>query len=62
MGRAPHPLAALPSVDRLLQQRETEALIAGHGRPVGRLQDGAFILDLRCLEDEAGFLAQLGKL
>jgi L-seryl-tRNA(Ser) seleniumtransferase len=29
---------------------------------IGRLQDGAFVLDLRCLEDEAGFLAQLGGL
>ena len=26
-------LAALPSVDRLLQRRKSEALIAGHGRP-----------------------------
>jgi L-seryl-tRNA(Ser) seleniumtransferase len=29
---------------------------------IGRLQDGALILDLRCLEDEAPFLAQLGQL
>jgi L-seryl-tRNA(Ser) seleniumtransferase len=29
---------------------------------IGRLRDGAFILDLRCLEDEAGFIAQLDKL
>jgi L-seryl-tRNA(Ser) seleniumtransferase len=29
---------------------------------IGRLRDGAFILDLRCLDDEAGFIAQLGKL
>jgi L-seryl-tRNA(Ser) seleniumtransferase len=29
---------------------------------IGRVKDGALILDLRCLEDEAGFLAQLGKL
>ncbi len=29
---------------------------------IGRVQDGAFILDLRCLEDEAAFVAQLGKL
>ncbi len=29
---------------------------------IGRLQDGAFILDLRTLEDEAAFLAQLEKL
>jgi L-seryl-tRNA(Ser) seleniumtransferase len=26
---------------------------------IGRIQDGSFILDLRCLEDEAGFVAQL---
>jgi L-seryl-tRNA(Ser) seleniumtransferase len=29
---------------------------------IGRIQDGALILDLRCLEDEAGFVAQLGGL
>jgi L-seryl-tRNA(Ser) seleniumtransferase len=29
---------------------------------VGRVNDGAFILDLRCLDDEAGFIAQLGQL
>lgn len=29
---------------------------------IGRLQDGAFILDLRCLEDEELFLSQLEKL
>ena len=29
---------------------------------IGRIQDGAFLLDMRCLEDEAGFLAQLGRL
>jgi L-seryl-tRNA(Ser) seleniumtransferase len=29
---------------------------------VGRVHDDAFILDLRCLEDEAGFLAQLDGL
>jgi L-seryl-tRNA(Ser) seleniumtransferase len=29
---------------------------------IGRIQDGAFILDLRCLEDEPAFLAQLGAL
>jgi len=29
---------------------------------VGRIKDGAFIMDLRCLEDEAEFVAQLGKL
>ena len=29
---------------------------------LGRIQDGALVLDLRCLEDEAGFLAQLERL
>lgn len=29
---------------------------------VGRVKDGAFMLDLRCLDDEAGFVAQLGQL
>jgi len=29
---------------------------------VGRVTEGAFRLDLRCLEDEAGFLAQLDRL
>jgi L-seryl-tRNA(Ser) seleniumtransferase len=29
---------------------------------IGRIQDGALVLDLRCLDDEAGFVAQLGGL
>jgi L-seryl-tRNA(Ser) seleniumtransferase len=29
---------------------------------IGRLQEGAFILDLRCLDDEAAFAAQLARL
>ena len=29
---------------------------------IGRLQDGALILDFRCLEDEAAFVAQLPNL
>ena len=29
---------------------------------IGRLQDGALVFDLRCLEDEATFLAQLDRL
>ncbi|MGE4218250.1 MAG: L-seryl-tRNA(Sec) selenium transferase [Alphaproteobacteria bacterium] len=29
---------------------------------VGRIHDDAFLLDLRCLEDESGFLAQLDRL
>jgi L-seryl-tRNA(Ser) seleniumtransferase len=29
---------------------------------IGRLQDGALVFDLRCLEDEAAFIAQLDRL
>ena len=29
---------------------------------VGRIKDAAFLMDLRCLDDEAGFVAQLGQL
>ena len=29
---------------------------------IGRIEDGAFVLDLRCLDDERGFVAQLGAL
>jgi L-seryl-tRNA(Ser) seleniumtransferase len=29
---------------------------------IGHIRDGAFILDLRCLDDEAGFIAQLAQL
>jgi L-seryl-tRNA(Ser) seleniumtransferase len=29
---------------------------------IGRISDGAFLMDLRCLDDEAGFIAQLAQL
>ena len=29
---------------------------------IGRIKDGRFLLDLRCLEDETGFVAQLDAL
>ena len=29
---------------------------------IGRIKEGAFIMDLRCLDDEAGFIAQLTEL
>jgi L-seryl-tRNA(Ser) seleniumtransferase len=29
---------------------------------IGRIQDGAFLMDVRCLDDEAGFIRQLNKL
>ncbi len=39
-------------------------LVALRGLPVpviGRIERGVVLLDLRCLEDEAGFVAQLGR-
>ena len=29
---------------------------------IGHIKDGALVLDLRCLDDEEGFLAQLAQL
>jgi len=29
---------------------------------IGRIEGGRVVLDLRCLEDEAEFVAQLGRL
>ena len=29
---------------------------------IGRVHDGAFVLDFRCLDDEASFAAQMGRL
>ena len=29
---------------------------------IGRVNEGAFLMDLRCLDDEAGFIAQLDEL
>lgn len=29
---------------------------------IGRIKDGAYLMDLRCLDDEAEFVAQLGQL
>ena len=52
--------------DRKGAGRRLEALARRfRGLPVpviGRIKDGALILDLRCLDDEAGFLAQLAQL
>jgi L-seryl-tRNA(Ser) seleniumtransferase len=40
-----------------------EAAFRGLPAPViGRMHDGALLLDMRCLEDEAGFIAQLDAL
>ena len=72
IGSGALPVDALPSAGLALTARAkrkggaAEALsTAFRALPVpviGRIKDGAYILDLRCLDDEAGFIAQLGEL
>jgi L-seryl-tRNA(Ser) seleniumtransferase len=73
IGSGALPLETLPSaglaiapVGRKGAGTRLEALAAAfRGLPVpviGHIKEGALVLDLRCLEDEAGFVAQLRKL
>ena len=66
IGSGALPLATLPSFAVALGGQGLQALAArlrGLARPViGRIHDGALLLDMRCLEDEAGFLANLEQL
>jgi L-seryl-tRNA(Ser) seleniumtransferase len=65
IGSGALPTQRLPSAG--LAIRPGDARLAARFRKlpipvIGRLQEGAFILDLRCLEDESGFLNQLNRL
>ena len=73
VGSGALPLETLPSagiaiapVDRKGGGRRLEALVSalrGLAVPVlGHVKDGALVLDLRCLDDEAAFLVQLAEL
>jgi L-seryl-tRNA(Ser) seleniumtransferase len=72
IGSGALPVDALPSAGIALEPRAKRKgtaaeLLSNAFRAlpvpvIGRLRDGAFILDLRCLDDEAGFIAQLDKL
>ena len=72
IGSGALPVDALPSAGIAMTPRgkrksgATDALsTAFRALPVpviGHIRDGAFILDLRCLDDEAGFVAQLDRL
>jgi L-seryl-tRNA(Ser) seleniumtransferase len=73
IGSGALPLATLLSAGLAIRPRERkgagtrlEALAAAcRDLPVpviGHVKGGALILDLRCLDDEAGFLAQLSQL
>jgi L-seryl-tRNA(Ser) seleniumtransferase len=73
IGSGALPLETLPSAGLAIAPagrkgagRRLEALVAAfRGLPipvVGHVKDGALLLDLRCLDDEAAFLAQLPQL
>jgi L-seryl-tRNA(Ser) seleniumtransferase len=72
IGSGALPVSLLPSAALALRPRErrsgsaVEALArALRALPIpviGRIEGSCVLLDLRCLEDEAGFLAQLGAL
>ncbi len=55
------PAAAKRGAGAVLR-RLTQAFRALPVPVIGRVQDGALILDLRCLEDEATFVDQIGRL
>jgi L-seryl-tRNA(Ser) seleniumtransferase len=71
IGSGALPVSLLPSAGLALKPRDpagaaVEALARRlRALPVpviGRIEAGRVILDLRCLEDEAGFVAQLSSL
>jgi L-seryl-tRNA(Ser) seleniumtransferase len=73
IGSGALPLETLPSagiaikaVDRKGAGTRLEALsVAFRSLPIpviGHIKNGGLVLDLRCLDDEAGFAAQLGQL
>jgi L-seryl-tRNA(Ser) seleniumtransferase len=71
IGSGALPLESLPSAglsltpcdgDGRAPERLLAALRALPTPVIGRIAQGAVLLDLRCLEDEAGFVAQLGGL
>jgi len=66
VGSGAAPRQRIPSAGLALRPGTTRLAAAFRALPVpviGRLQDGAFVVDLRCLEadDEARFTAQLGR-
>jgi L-seryl-tRNA(Ser) seleniumtransferase len=65
VGSGALPAQRIPSAGVALRPGNAALAARFRGLPIpviGRLQDGAFILDLRCLEDEAAFLSQLDQL
>jgi L-seryl-tRNA(Ser) seleniumtransferase len=69
IGSGALPISLLPSAALVLQpmMRRSGAAVEALARAlralpipiIGRIEGGRILLDLRCLEDEGGFLAQL---
>ncbi|HWI35310.1 MAG TPA: L-seryl-tRNA(Sec) selenium transferase [Burkholderiales bacterium] len=65
VGSGAAPSRHVPSAGLAIRPGNAKVAAAFRALPlpvIGRIHDGAFILDLRCLEDEAAFVAQLDKL
>ena len=65
IGSGALPNRTVPSAGLALQPGSAALAVALRGLPVpviGRLHDGRLILDLRCLDDEQGFVTQLPQL
>jgi L-seryl-tRNA(Ser) seleniumtransferase len=71
IGSGALPTATVPSAGLAIRPADpraggiVELAAAFRALPVpviGRIADGALVIDLRCLEDEAGFVAQLDRL
>ncbi|OGA61713.1 MAG: L-seryl-tRNA(Sec) selenium transferase [Betaproteobacteria bacterium RIFCSPLOWO2_12_FULL_65_14] len=65
IGSGALPTQSLASAGLAIRPGTAKTAAAFRALPIpviGRLQDGAFILDLRCLEDESAFANQLSKL
>jgi L-seryl-tRNA(Ser) seleniumtransferase len=65
IGSGAAPTARIPGVGLALRPGDASTTARFRNLPIpvlGRLQEGAFILDLRCLEDEAAFTNQLAGL
>ena len=65
IGSGAQPTQRLPSAGLAIRPGTAKTAAAFRNLPIpviGRLQDGALILDLRCLEDEAAFASQLSGL
>jgi L-seryl-tRNA(Ser) seleniumtransferase len=65
IGSGAAPTRRVPSVGLAVRPGSAATAARFRGLPmpvIGRLEDGALILDLRCLEDEMAFTRQLAKL